>query len=92
MGEPTLRSTLYNLNRYKDHAVEVFSVELQGPAGLAGVQVGDLLVAIKGTDVQSVDDLHRFLSEWLIGRPVEIDIVRGRHRRTLTIVPQEADA
>lgn len=73
-----------------DYAVEVLSVESQGPAGLAGLRVGDLIVDINGSDVQSVDDLHRFLSDWPIGRPVEIDIVRGQKRRTLMIVPKEA--
>ena len=75
----------------KNYAVEVLSAEPRSPAGLAGMQPGDLVVAINGSDVQSVDDLHRFLSEWPIGRPVEIDIVRGRSRRVLTLVPQEAD-
>jgi len=49
-----------------------------------------LIVAINGSDVQSVDDLHRFLSDWPIGRPVKIDIVRGQRRRVLVIVPKEA--
>ncbi len=72
-------------------AVEVLSVESRGPAGLAGLRVGDLIVAINGSGVQSVDDLHRFLSEWPIGRPVEIDIVRGNIREVLHLVPKEAD-
>ena len=71
-------------------AVEVLSVESQSPAGLAGLRAGDLIVAINGSDVQSVDDLHRFLSDWPIGRPVEIDVVRGQSRRVLVIVPKEA--
>jgi S1-C subfamily serine protease len=75
----------------KNYVVEVLSVESQGPAGFAGLQVGDLVVAINGSDVQSVDDLHRFLSEWPIGQPVEIDIVRGQSRRVLIIIPKEAD-
>jgi len=49
-----------------------------------------LILAINGSDVQSVDDLHRFLSDWPIGQPVNIDIVRGQSRRTLVIVPKEA--
>jgi S1-C subfamily serine protease len=71
-------------------AVEVLSVESHGPAGLAGLRAGDLIVAINGSDVQNVDDLHRFLSDWPIGQPVNIDIVRGQSRRTLEIVPKEA--
>jgi S1-C subfamily serine protease len=73
-----------------NYAVEVLSVESRGPAGLAGLRAGDLIVAVNGSDVQSVDDLHRFLSNWPIGRPVEIDIVRGQGRRVLMIVPKEA--
>jgi S1-C subfamily serine protease len=78
-------------NLKKNFAVEVLSVESRGPAGLAGMRVGDLIVAINGSSVQSVDDLHRFLSEWPIGRPVEIDIVRGQAREVLDLVPKEAD-
>lgn len=70
----------------------MISVDRRGPADGAGLQVGDLIVAINDADVQSVDDLHRFLSEWPIGQPVEIHILRGRNRRTLIIIPEEAGA
>jgi len=75
----------------KNNAVEVLSVETGAPAALAGMQVGDLVVAINGADVQSVDDLHSFLSDWPIGQAVEIDIVRGRSRQVLIVVPKEAE-
>ena len=74
----------------QNFAVEILSVDPRSPAGLAGLQRNDLLVAIRGTQVQSVDDLHRFLSDWPIGRSVEIDIIRGQNRRTLSIIPREA--
>ena len=76
----------------KNYAVEVSSVESRSPAGQAGMQAGDLVVTINGQDIQSVDDLRRFLSEWPIGLPVEIGILRGRSRKTLTVVPKEAEA
>jgi len=78
----------HSLNQ--NYAVEVLSVESRSPAGLAGLQQGDSIVAINGSEVQSVDDLHRFLSEWPIGRSVEIDVIRGQSRRALMIVPKEA--
>ena len=74
----------------QNFAVEVMSIESSSPAGQAGLQQGDLIVAINGSEVQSVDDLHRFLSEWPIGRPVKIDVLRGQSRRVLMIVPKEA--
>ena len=75
----------------KNSAVEVLTVEPQGPAVRAGMRVGDLIVAINGLSIQSVDDLHRFLSEWPIGRPTEIDVIRGKNREVLVLVPEEAN-
>jgi S1-C subfamily serine protease len=73
-----------------DRAVEVLAMEPNGRARQAGVQIGDLIVAIEGRDVSSVDDLHRLLAEWPIGRPVELTVVRGRERATIRVVPVEA--
>ena len=73
-----------------NHAAEVLSVEKKGPAGRAGLRERDLIVAFNGVDVHSVDDLHRFLSDWPIGKPAEVDIVRGQERLSLKVVPEEA--
>ena len=74
----------------ENHAVEIMSLESDGPAGDAGLQEGDLIVAIHGTPVQNIDDLHRFLSDWPIGKAVKMDIVRGPKRLVRMIVPKEA--
>jgi S1-C subfamily serine protease len=73
-----------------DRAVEVLAVDPNGPARQASVQTGDLIVAIEGRDVASVDDLHRVLAEWPIGQPVALAILRGRERVTISVVPVEA--
>jgi S1-C subfamily serine protease len=75
-----------------DRAVEVLAVDPNGPARQASVQTGDLIVAIEGRDVASVDDLHRVLAEWPIGQPVALAILRGRERVTISVVPVEAAA
>ena len=74
----------------KNHAVEVLTIESSSPAAHAGLRVNDLIVAINQVDVESVDDLHRFLAEWPIGKPVEIDLIRGQRRHILVITPEEA--
>ena len=71
-------------------AVEVLMVESAGPSASAGIKPGDLIVAMNGAPVENVDDLHRYLSEWPIGQPVEIDLIRGRSRQIQIITPQEA--
>jgi S1-C subfamily serine protease len=78
----------HNLNH--DHAVEVLAMDPNGPALQAAVQTGDLIVAIEGRDVASVDDLHRVLAEWPIGQPLALAILRGRERVTISVVPVEA--
>ena len=88
--QPLNRRLVRFYNLAKDYAVEVLSVHSQGPAGQAGMREGDLIVAINGQDVESVDDLHRFLSEWPIGQPKKLIVVRGSERMEMSVVPAEA--
>lgn len=71
-------------------AVEVMGFDTDGPGAASGLRRGDLIVAIARNRVVSVDDLHRFLSDWPIGTAVEIEVARGKTRITLTAVPREA--
>ena len=79
---------LHGLTR--DYAVEVLAIEPQGPAVQAGMRVGDLITAVNEQAVGSIDDLHRFLSEWPIGRSVEITVIREQNINKFTVVPTEA--
>ncbi len=76
-----------HLGRTLEGAVAVASVDPSGPAAAAGLFRGDLLVSIDGREIGSVDDLHRFLTDWPPGRPVDVDVVRGGERVPLTLVP-----
>jgi S1-C subfamily serine protease len=75
----------------KDLAVEVVSVDPNGPAGQAGIEVGDFLISIGDRQVATVDDLHRFLTEWPVGSPVKLTIVRGKEKTEFEVVPAEAE-
>ncbi len=79
---------LHGLDRAS--AVEVVSVEPAGPAARAGLLEGDLVVAVNDRPVASVDDLHRFLSGWPVGRPVTLTLLRRAERLELQVVPAEA--
>jgi len=78
----------YDLNT--DSAVEAVSIDPQGPAQLAGMRPGDLVIAINGTDVGSVDDLHRVLAEWPVDKVLTLAVIRGRKRLELAVNPTEA--
>lgn len=77
-------------NLKKEFAVEVLSVEYDSPAELGGVKIGDLIIAINGHEVSNVDHIHRFLSEWPIGQPVKLTVIRGKNRLEMNITPVEA--
>ena len=72
-----------------DFAVRVDSLERGAPASAAGVERGDLIVAIDGVPVASVDDLQRALDARAIGRALAVDVLRRGGRVTLDVVPAE---
>ena len=87
---PLDRRLVRFFNLPAESAVEVFSLEPNGPASQGGIREGDLIVAVRGQSVTSVDQLHRFLSEWPIGQPVKLTLIRGRKKMEVEVTPSEA--
>jgi len=71
------------------HAVEVVGVEARGPAARAGLRERDLLVAVNGRPVGTVDDVHRMLVAWPIGEPLTMTVLRVPARVDLAVTPAE---
>lgn len=61
-------------------AVEVISLEENGPARRAGLQEGDLIVALNGEPVATVDDVHRRLAGQAAGSQVNLTVLRHTER------------
>jgi len=76
----------------QERGVEVLSANQGDPADRAGVREGDIIVAMDGKTVASVDDLHRLLSEWPIGASVALTIIRGVDRIEIEVSPTEAES
>ena len=68
-------------------ALRVRSVETGGPAALAGVIAGDIIVSVDGHAVTGVDDLIRLLDGERIGKDVELRIVRSTTTTSVTVIP-----
>ena len=82
---PLSRSLVRDLDLLAGEAVEVVDVEKAGPAGRAGIVSGDLIVALQGRIITSVDDIHRLLVTWPAEKPITTTIVRNRALRDLVV-------
>jgi S1-C subfamily serine protease len=71
-------------------AVEVVSVERDGPAHRADVHHDDLIVTLDGRPIATVDDLHRALASLASGADVRLGIIRQGERRELEVTLDEA--
>jgi serine protease Do len=63
----------------------VRAVEDGGAAAAAGIVQGDLVVAVAGTPVGTVDELAGALEAVAAGDPVELAVVRGVEELTVTV-------
>jgi len=73
-----------------ESGVLVVSLDPAGPAGLAGLREGDIVVEFSRQRVSTTDDLHRLLTEERIGTTLPITVVRGTEKITLQITPRES--
>jgi S1-C subfamily serine protease len=74
----------------RDSAVLVASVSPGSPADIAGLKRGDLVVKFDGTPIAAVDDLHRRLTDQIIGIPKALTIVREGKVMQRIIIPTES--
>ena len=70
-------------------AVEVLSVEPNGPAEQAGVEEEDHILSIGEQPVTTVDDLHKLLTQLPIDVPTTIVLLRGQRRLERMVLPQD---
>ena len=89
---PLSRRRVRYFNLQRESGVEVVSVEPGGPAVESGIQPGDIVVEMNGHPVESVDDLHRLLSEASVRELVRLDLLRGTERKIVEVLIGEAAA
>ena len=69
--------------------VLVVMVESDSPADRAGLLVGDLIVAAAGNPVAEPQDVAELLGGEQVGAALELSVVRGGERRSLTVTVGE---
>lgn len=71
-------------------AVLVIAVEPDSPAAQIRLREGDLIIALAGQPVASVDDLQRLLAEREIEKPSLLTVIRRTEKMELLITPKES--
>lgn len=71
--------------------VMVYRVEAGSPARKAGLAMGDVIVKFNEKNVQSINDLHRYLTDEVIGKETKIQTLRGENLNELTITPNATE-
>jgi S1-C subfamily serine protease len=66
-------------------AVIVLSIAPGSPAEVAGLTIGDVVVALDGNPVRAIDDVQAVLGADRIGTPIPATIVRGGRVENLSI-------
>jgi serine protease Do len=70
--------------RPAERGVTVVAIELDGPAGEAGVQVGDRILKVNGEPVSNENELMR-LTDAAGGARLTLEVVRGKEPRQLAV-------
>ncbi len=69
-------------------AVEIVSLLENGPAHRAGLRERDVIVAMDGRGISSIDDLQRVLARTPAGQVLKITVLRhGGHRHQIEVTP-----
>ena len=73
----------------QEAGVRVLNVLKDGPAEAAGIQSGDLLIAIDDAPVLGIDDLLRLLNHERVDQSVRVSLLRKGERRDRFVIPIE---
>jgi S1-C subfamily serine protease len=79
------RAVVRELDLVADQGVEVREVAPRSVADLAGIRPDDVIIALAGRLVTSIDDLHRLLMTIPTDQGFELTIIRGNKQRTVHV-------
>ncbi len=84
---PRRRIRLFNLNQTT--GVEVVGLEKNGPAEEASIEPEDVIISLGDQPVQTVDDLHKLLTQLPVAVPASVVVLRGERRLQRFVVSKD---
>jgi S1-C subfamily serine protease len=69
----------------------VYVFEINSEKGIYNSEIkeGDIIVEFEGNPVSSIDNLHKYLNENVIGKRTSLGILRSGRKQIITVVPGE---
>jgi S1-C subfamily serine protease len=89
---PIATRVVRHFNLRSSTAVHVMELVPDSPAAVAGVEVGDRMIALDGASVDGIDGLQRLLDAGRIGRECELQLLRRSSLIHVKIRPVEMPA
>jgi len=86
---PLLRKLVHHHRLAQDSGVLVTGFEPDSPASRAGLEAGDIILALDGIATPAVDSLHKLLTGDRIGERAIVTFLRGVELRRHAIIPLE---
>lgn len=73
----------------RNTGVYISEIEADIPVYNSELHTGDIIVGFNDHPVASIDDLHKQLNEKNIGERVQMQVLRGGYKTTITVIPGE---
>jgi S1-C subfamily serine protease len=86
---PIPRAVARQFNLAQSHGVEILAMEPDAPASQAGLEEGDVIVALGEEPVTSIDDLQKLLTQLPVGIPATVTVLRNGRRIERMVVPTD---
>jgi len=89
---PLPRRIVRYYNLPVESGILVVSFEGNSPARKGGVREGDIIIGLDDRPTAGIDDLHKLLSENLIGHKSSLVVIRGTEKLRLEVIPEESQS
>ena len=85
-----LTQSMIEVNQLKTKTgVYVYEISSRSEISNKELKEGDIIVEFDGNSVSTVDNLHKYLNETVIGKLVTLTILRGGRKQIISVIPGE---